>query len=70
MVRYLFTFSENMECNIPGNMIYPPNAGLMLVHRLRRWPNIEPVLGGCLVRVGITDPDCAEVAYDGNATVY
>ena len=23
-----------------------PNAGLMLVHRLRRWPNVSPALGG------------------------
>ena len=24
----------------------------MLAHRLRRWANIEPALGGCLVFVG------------------
>ena len=28
-----------------------PNAGLMLGQRLRRWPNGEPELGKCLVRV-------------------
>ena len=25
----------------------------MLVHRLRRWPNVGPTLGGCLVRSGV-----------------
>ena len=31
------------------NTRHPTNAGLMLVHRLRRWPNINPTLVGCLV---------------------
>ena len=30
---------------IPTNTIHQPNVGPMLVHRLRRWPNIEPTLG-------------------------
>ena len=25
----------------------------MLTHRLRRWPNFKPALGGCLVLAGI-----------------
>ena len=49
---------------IPGNIIlcgteYNPskydhsaNVGIMLVHRLRRWPNIDPTLGECLVFAG------------------
>ena len=27
-----------------------PDVGSMLVHRLRRWPNIDPTLGPCLVQ--------------------
>ena len=29
-----------------------PNVGSMLAHRLRRWPNIEPILGevSCYIR--------------------
>ena len=27
-----------------------PNAGLMLGHRRRRWPNIKPTLGQCICR--------------------
>ena len=30
-----------------------PNAGLMLGHRRRRWPNINPALGQRLVLGGI-----------------
>ena len=30
-----------------------PNAGLMLVHRLRRWPNINPALGQRLLFAGM-----------------
>ena len=29
-----------------------PNVALMLVHRLRRWPNIKPKLGQCIVFAG------------------
>ena len=29
--------------------IYSANAGLMLAHRLRRWPNIKLALAECLV---------------------
>ena len=31
----------------------PPNVGSMLGHRLRRWPNIEPTLGGRLDLAGM-----------------
>ena len=33
----------------PVNMGRWPDAGLMLAHRLRRWPNINPALGERLV---------------------
>ena len=32
--------------------IYLPYAGLMLGHRLRRWPNIKPAVGKCLLFAG------------------
>ena len=32
-----------------SNMRRWPNAGLMLAHHLRHWPNISPVLGYCAV---------------------
>ena len=38
---------------VPANTKYWPNAGLMLVHRLRRWPNIKPPLGECPVFGGV-----------------
>ena len=31
---------------------YSPNVGLLLAHRLRRWPNNNPTLGECLVFAG------------------
>ena len=31
--------------HIPANMIRCPNVGLLLAHRLRRWPNSKPMLG-------------------------
>ena len=36
----------------PANTRHSPNAGTMLVHRLRRWPNIVPALGERLVIAG------------------
>ena len=37
----------------PANTIHRAIAGSMLVHRLRRWPNIEPTMTQCLVFAGI-----------------
>ena len=31
----------------------PPNTGLLLDHRLRRWPNNKPALGGGEVSRGL-----------------
>ena len=36
-------------CGLPANTRHPPNAGPMLGQRRRRWTNIGPALGGCLV---------------------
>ena len=33
----------------PANTIHCTNVGSMLVHRLRRWPNIEPTLVQCIL---------------------
>ena len=33
----------------PEDTIHWPNVGSMLVHRLRRWFNMKPTLGECLV---------------------
>ena len=38
---------------IPANMIHLPNIGPMLGQRRRRWTNIGPVLGECLVFAGL-----------------
>ena len=39
--------------SIPVNNSHCPKAGLMLFHRLRRWPNITPALGQFLVFIGL-----------------
>ena len=36
----------------PANTRHQTNAGLLLAHRLRRWPNIKPTLVRCLVFAG------------------
>ena len=36
----------------PENICQQTNAGLMLVHRLRRWPNIKPTLGQRILFAG------------------
>ena len=38
---------------VTENVIRSPHAGLMLVQRLRRWPNIKPSLGERFVVSGI-----------------
>ena len=52
--RYTANQSVNSESTdhdrcIPSNTRHSPSAGLMLGHRLRRWFNIKPALGECLV---------------------
>ena len=40
-------------CLFPANATHISNVGLMLAQRRRRWPNIEPILGECLVLAGL-----------------
>ena len=40
--------------NSSENTRHPPNVRLMLVHRLRRWPNMGPTLVSCLLGVKTT----------------
>ena len=40
------------EFTYPANTRRSPDAGLMLVHRLRRWPNIKPASGERFVIAG------------------
>ena len=42
-----------LQIKVPANTGRIANAGLMLVHRLRRWPNIKPALAQRLVFVGV-----------------
>ena len=39
-------------CMAPANAIHSANVGLMLGHRLRRWPNIKPALAEWIVFAG------------------
>ena len=39
--------------HLPANTRCSSNAGLMLVHRLRRWPNIKPALDKRIVFAGL-----------------
>ena len=41
--------------SFPANTRPRPNVGPMLVHRLRRWPNIGPTLGRYLVFAGLVN---------------
>ena len=47
----------------PANTLCWPNAVLMLAHRLRRWANINPALGQCIMFVGI--PFCDVITSEG-----
>ena len=38
-------FEQSLIQARPANTGYIPNIGSILVHRLRRWPNIKPTLG-------------------------
>ena len=44
---------DELIAYIPANTRRSPNVGLLLAHRLRRWPNINPTLGERLVFAGI-----------------
>ena len=53
---------------IPANTIHPANAGLMLGHCLRRWPNINPALVEHVVFAGMTMGDKTELMTDIDKT--
>ena len=40
---------KGVKVAVPAKTRHSPNAGLLLCHRLRRWPNSKPALGDCLV---------------------
>ena len=44
---------EKTGSYIPANRKHSHKVGSMLAHRLRRWSNIEPTLGECLVFAGM-----------------
>ena len=52
MVIMLFAPTMGAHPSHSANTKWPPSVGLMLAHRLRRWANINPTLGGCLVFAG------------------
>ena len=45
-----------------------PSAGLLLAHRLRRWPNSKQTLGRRLMIAGRGLPDIATVSAVGDVT--
>ena len=59
----LVTKTELPHCDeipgpIPSNKVYRPNVALMLVHHLRRWPNINPLgAGAVFIRRNLTSVD-------------
>ena len=49
-------FFQELIRDFQGNTMHSPDAGVTLVHRLRRWTNINPTLGHCWP----TDRDVAQ----------
>ena len=47
------TFDERLVFTDSVNTLKTSNVGLMLVHLLRRWPNIKPTLSRCIVLTGV-----------------
>ena len=53
--RITFILSSDLavvQATDPANTRHPPNVGTMLGQSRRRWANIVPTLGGCLVFAG------------------
>ena len=46
-----------LPCRGSANIIHWPNVGLLLAHRLRRWPNSKPALVQPLMFAGGTYSD-------------
>ena len=52
--RYIYTDLLLLYVTpVPAHIKHRPNVESMLVHRLRRWPNIDPTLGRCPVCAGV-----------------
>ena len=49
----IYFVHANILCEKPGFLRIKSNVDSMLQHCLRRWPNIEPALGQCIVFAGI-----------------
>ena len=49
VVRGATRVGGNVRPLLPANTTHSPNAGTMLCHRLRRWPNNVPALGDRLL---------------------
>ena len=47
-ISFVYVRSLRLSCRRSNTRCWP-NAGLLLAHRLRRWANISPVLGYCVV---------------------
>ena len=48
----MFIMISSVNRPTPANTTHWNNVGLMLGHRLRRWPNIKPTLFQCVVFAG------------------
>ena len=47
-----------------ANTKHPPRVGSMLVHRLRRWANLEPIFDKCYEFAGMSGSDLSIILYD------
>ena len=59
-----------LEIDYPADMRHWPNAGLMLVHRQRRWPNNKPALGQRRVITGHLYINCIQILYSLEGNLY
>ena len=54
LAQSLATIGYIVNKAVPANKIRRPNVGLLLGHRLRRWPNINQTLGQRLFFAGVS----------------
>ena len=64
----VFQWSEKSQFFLSENTILQPNDGLIVGHRLRRWPTIEPSLSDVLYFSGC-DVGCVLVVPPGGNSV-
>ena len=50
---FIISSFAHVAGGIPSNTRHSPIVVSMLVHRLRRWPNIDPTMCDCFVFAGI-----------------